>query len=559
MIRLILKVFDLLAWLVRLCGADYQQFRALLETKVTLDFRRQMGGIHRADAKKTTQPFLWALVGHAVFGCVTLIFLWVPADVPLLGMTALFSFLMCLLGLSLVADFTNVLMDTTELAIVSPRPVAARTLYVARVAHICTYLGLLGLSFSLAPAIGGALRWHPLFPPVFIGTLLLALCFLVFAVNLFYFITMRVVSLEKFRDVVLYAQMAMMVVVMGGYQLLPQLANFRDPNVIRQWDLSSEWWIYLYPPCWMAGPMELLCGQRGCESLALTALAVTVPALGLVCVARFLSPGFHRALSRMDAAEAQQKGRAESRGRASLLRALGRRVCRRAEERAAYDLTWDIAGRDRSFKLRIVPMLVMGFVFGLAMLFGHRSTGEAMGQLMRGKMYLFPLYMCSAFIGMTAMQVRYSDRYEAAWVYFALPIENPGIVARGAFKAVIVRYATPAFLIFAALLVWLRGPGCLDDLALAACVALLSGLVHDYFHGRVFPFSEKLKAMQQSGRMVKTMGAMYLLMAFGVLHYLLTFLPGGICGGIVLIAFCDWWLLRRYERIGWPAMRRLLA
>ena len=557
MIRLILKAFDLLAWFVRLCGADCQQFRAILEAKVTLDFRRQMGGIHRADTKKSRQPFLWALFGHAIFGCITLIILFfVPADVPLLGMTALHSFLMCVMGISLVADFTNVLMDTTELTIINPRPVSARTMYAARVAHTCTYLGLLGISFSLAPAIGGALLYHPFFPPVFLATLLLSLCFLVFAVNLFYFVAMCVVSLEKFRDIILYAQMAMMIVMMGGYQLLPRLVDFR---ALRQWDLSSEWWVYLYPPCWMAGPVELLCGQGGRESLALTALAVTIPALGLVCVARFLSPGFHRALSRMDAAETQQQGRVRDRGASSSLRTLGRRVCRRAEEKAAYDLTWDIAGRDRSFRLRVFPTLAMGFIFGLVMLLGPRNAGEAFEQLAHGKMFLLPLYMCSSFLGMIAMHIRYSDQYEAAWVYFALPVEKPGIVARGAFKAVITRYAVPAFLIFAALLVWLRGPDCVDDIALAACVTLLSGLVHDYFHGRVFPFSEKLKAMQQSGRMVKTMGAMYLLMAFGGIHYLLTRVPGGICVGIALVALCDWWLLRAYERIGWPAMKRLMA
>jgi hypothetical protein len=144
---------------------------------------------------------------------------------PLVGMTIVHTTVLIMLTMTLIADFTNVLLDTNDNAILQPRPVSGRTLLLARTAHICIYLGLLGISLSLATMVVGTIRRSWWFVPVYLltldGCLMLAIC----VASLFYLVGLRAIGTERLRDIVLYIQILFTVLVFGVYQFLPRVVD----------------------------------------------------------------------------------------------------------------------------------------------------------------------------------------------------------------------------------------------------------------------------------------------------------------------------------------------
>ena len=131
MIRLLLLVTDSLSWLIRLLGGDYAQFRTILETKLTLDSRRPMWGLAGRRDREKGGAFVGAMIFYALIGIVLGSILWRVGS-PLVGLTIVHTTVLAMLTMTLIGDFTNVLLDTTDNAILQPRPVSGRTLFLAR-------------------------------------------------------------------------------------------------------------------------------------------------------------------------------------------------------------------------------------------------------------------------------------------------------------------------------------------------------------------------------------------------------------------------------------------
>ena len=135
MIPFLLAMFDRVAWAVRMTGADYGQFRTILAAKLTLDNRRQT--LARFSQQETSQPTgLLASLGFFVFMGAFVSFVLLARVSPLVAFTVIFTFIMFMLAMSLIADFSAVLLDTVDLIVLGPRPVSGRTILVARLAHI---------------------------------------------------------------------------------------------------------------------------------------------------------------------------------------------------------------------------------------------------------------------------------------------------------------------------------------------------------------------------------------------------------------------------------------
>jgi len=190
-----------------------------------------------------------------------------------------------------------VLLDTTDNAILLPRPVDSRTLVVARLAHIVVYIMLITLSLSAASIAIGTVKFGPVYTIVFLLSLMFSVLFVVFVANVFYLLLMKISGGEHFRDIILYFQIFMAAFAMGSYQLLPRLIefnalkNFSFP--IRWWNFSFpiRWWTYLVPPAWMAAPIDVaVTGDLSSPKLILSLLGLFVPVVSVVVVIRFLAP-----------------------------------------------------------------------------------------------------------------------------------------------------------------------------------------------------------------------------------------------------------------------------
>lgn len=550
MVRWILWCFDRVAFIVRLAGADYDQFHAILQAKLTLDNRRQSSGF-RTNSASPRSAFAMSLFMYAFMG----IFVGVltgMASSPLTGLTMVHSMVLVLVGMSLIADFTGVLIDTTDLAILDPRPVSGRTLLVARLAHICTYLGMLGLSLSAATMIIGAFKYGGLFPFVYMVTLVCNITLTVFLVNLFYLTALRFANVERFKDIIVYFQIAMAIMLIFGYQLLPRVVDFK---ALGKSDWVGAWWTYLTPPCWFAAPVELLAGSATPPVWALAAEGVLIPLLGLLLVVRFLAPGFSRSLSQLGSDVSGKDVRLGRRCTKPLRDRLGAFLAGLPEQRVGFDLVWTMSSRDRQFKLRIYPMLAFILIWPIIMLLiSEKSPSQIIADLQTGKKHLFLLYVAMFMFPMALLQIQYSTQFEAAWIYRALPLRRPGGLMVGAMKALGCRFVFPLYLVFAGGLLALIGPKVLPDVAFALCMTGVVTVTLALLMNPGLPFSANLSALQSSGQFGKNMLSMILPVIAGGGHWLLTLLPYGSFIVVVATLPAAWLCLlltRIYAGRGW--------
>ena len=554
MTRVVLAFFDCFAWLLRALGVDYSQFRAILHTKLTLDGRRQMSGIQQSQAKGSNYAFTWTLAFYAFMGIFVGAMLPLATS-PLVGMTIVHAFVMTMVSVSLIADFTSVLLDTTDQAILQPRPVTSRTILVTRIAHISTYLALLTLSLSLLTFFIGTFVYSYLFPVVFLGTLLCSGCLIVFGVQLFYLIAMRLTNSERFRDLILYFQIAMTVLVFAGYQLLPRLVDVTQLKTLK---IDDKWWIYIFPPTWLAAPIDILEGHIGTPQIILSALGVGVPAIGLFLVVRVLAPGFSRSLVRLEAATSGKTTRIAPAGhRRPFHQVAAKLISRRPAQRAAFELIWQLCAHDRQYKQRTYPTFAFLFVFAAVWIaVGERDIGAALQTLPESKKYFLVLYFSCMMAPMAILQLRFSSAPEAAWLYRALPIDRPGEILLAGFKVVIVRFVAPIFTLMAIGTLCIWGMKVWLDVLFALCAAFLVSALQTFVFGRKIPFSEEFRASQNTGRAGMSMLLMLFPATLGGIHYLLHLTsPMSLPFAAIVVLVLSILLLHQYARTDWATIQ----
>jgi hypothetical protein len=460
--------------------------------------------------------------------------------------------IMLMVAMSLIADFTSVLLDTRDNAILHPRPVSGRTALLARIAHVATYLSLIALSLAIGTLIAGAFAVHPLFPIVYTFSLACAVSMVVLFVNLFYLVALRFTNGERFRDMILYFQIGMTMVVIGGYQLLPRLIH---ADKIRELRIDDQGWIYLWPPTWMAAPADLLAGHSGRPQIILAALAVTVPLVGLWAVVRFLAPRFNRALARLDVTPTTSE-RSSAATRSSPLSRLASFCSFRPVQRATFELIWYLCSRDRHFKLRAYSAMAFLFLFVfIIMINSPHGFLAGLRKLPETHKYLFLLYLGSTVLASILMHLRYGGTHEPAWVYLALPVARPGDILMAGLKVVLARFVVPTMAIVVVLCLAVWGPGIWPDMILALSVTLLMAGVDAMLFLRRFPFSESYSVRDASGRLGRQLFVLALPFALGGLHYtMLVTRPSTVLLAVPIVLIGALLILRRYAGTDWMAM-----
>jgi len=498
-----LFVFDRFARPLEAVGVDYRRFRAILGVKFALDGRRQHGWVQ---GSKRITPFTWSLIVHGGMG------LWIsalPLAIPsaFTAMTLSLSVVMVMLAFDLVADYSALLLDSTEATLLAARPVTARTLLAARLAHVGSYLTTYVGALALATAVVGTLRWGLRFLPAYLLSLAAAVVLVLATVTIVYLVIMRVVSRERLRDAILYAQLAMTVLTVAAYYLGSAV------DVDSGLRIEDRAWIYFYPAAWLAGLPALALGRTSAQFWVLGALGILVPLLLALIVMR-LAPRF-----RVDAADPIAV--APSRP-SSIARTLARWTTRSATARAVFELVWVLAGRDRQFKTRTYPGLlaIVLFVVAFALLARSGVWGEQFPEVY-ANMHLFLLYYGILVIPTPILMVIYTDRPEAGWVYHGLPIERPGTALIAAVQVMFIRFVLPVFAIIAAVVLAMWGPRAIVDIALALATTVLVTFCFALITGRRLPFSAPPPGGASGTRAGAVIGGMTLVLLLGAGHFLL--------------------------------------
>jgi ABC-2 type transport system permease protein len=302
--KIFLRFVTFLTPVLEKTGVDTDQLYYIIQVKLMMDNRRPRAGFtagkNSQSSTKVKSP--WAInVFTVVLGFFIGMVLFI-SSAPYIAQTLYFTVFMVMLALTLISDFTTVLMDPRDQYILLPRPVNDRTIAVSRILHITIYVLRLALlqgapGLILVGFVDGIAA-----VPLFFVQILEATFVAIFSVNIVYLLLMRMVSAERFKDIISYVQVGFSVLIFATYYLLPKLINFSALNHI---SLLSHKWAYALPPVWITALNELLIhrDRSGLITGVLAVIGITVPLLGLWLIAKVLAPGFNRRLAEMSMSE----------------------------------------------------------------------------------------------------------------------------------------------------------------------------------------------------------------------------------------------------------------
>ena len=552
MVDLILKVLDSFRWLFRMLGVDYSRFRLILWAKLTMDNRQEKSVAQRRGKKEMNNAMAWVVFMYVFIGLfMGLMLLGIKS--LFVAMVLIFAMVMMMTAVALISDFTSVLLDTTDNAILLPRPVDARTLAVARLTHIALYLLLISLSLSLATLVIGTGKYGPMFALAVLVALVFTVLFVVFLANVFYLLIFKLSRGDHYRDIILYFQIFMAAFAMGSYQLLPRMIQM---DAFMNFQIPIRWWTFLVPPAWMASLTDLIVNaDLSTEKAALAALGVVLPLICMLVVVRYLAPGFNRAISRLGLARASGQGGGEKAQKQGprLMLWMSRLWARNPQERSVFQLCWRITSQDRKFKLKTYPtfgyMLIIGLI--LVVFSGDSSTFETIRNIPLTQKYVVFLYLGCLLIPIVLLQVRFSDQYEAVWIFRTLPFGHPGLIQRGSLKAMVAKYGLTVYLILSVLVLSIWGPSTIDDIVLGFLNMVLASIVLGFPVRGDLPFSKKYGITKDAQRGITGFLLVMVPAAAGLVHFGLTFVPYGTLAGIALSLTLVLVGLRLYGRLGW--------
>lgn len=549
MTNVILWLLDRIEPMFRAMGADYAQLRAIVQVKLMMDNRRSIVSLGRYGKQSAENNSSFTrILGVYTFigGLLSLGILAIPGrEFLFFSLTLQFSYIMALCAMTLISDFSSVILDSSDNQIILPRPVGDRTLWLARVVHITIYLFTIALALSIVGVLVIAYRFGALAGLLFLAMSLLSAVLMVFLTNVFYLVLMRFISEEKLREVINYFQIVMAVLFYGGYQLLPRLMK---AEAIMSQSLEQQWWHYLIPPMWMAGAVEIVIRPiLDPTHLIFLGLALVAPFAGLWFMNRFLTADFTQKLSGID-----QENRAQPLMQAELKPAralawmdrLSNWVTTSSLERTAFAFTWRVTGRDRKFKLKTYPQLGFGLAYVVIMSFRGQVFGAA------SYFYLFALYFAGLYVMVAQYQLSVSDNYRASWIYGSAPIQEPGEVLSGSLKALIVKLLTPFYILLASYILYRYGTDKIDDVLLAFANSLIMLTSAALLSTRHLPFSIAPDALKQNNT-ARGLLVSLVLGIVGFSHYGLTYIPYGVWVGTPLAIAVFWFLLRQYRRTSW--------
>ncbi len=429
-------------------AADWGQIRALFTAGIRMDLRsaraRQRGRIK-------IPPMIAMLVTYSVIGGLLAISL-ARTSGPFTFTLLTFSAAMFMTAITVIMEYSSVVVSPDDYGILAHRPVSSRTYYWAKVANLFFYVTCTATALNLPAAIVVGLRFRGGVAVGFLYMIMALLaCFAAAAlVILLYSTALKLFNYRRFNTAITYVHSFATLALTFGYVLIPRML-IREHVFI---SIEKGLWVWFAPPAWYAAGVELSVGLGDSRNLTLALLAIVSAAVVIHAALTMISLEYSRSISELAGSSAEDTVEVDQRRLQTRFAAFGVFFCRNDEERAGFELMQAYMRRDRKLRLRIYP------AFGLPLavyLFGLISGGlnDPLGP--RAAEGTFPVrellgFYCVFVTLFFASAITQSDQWKASWVFFSAPLENRVGLLVGARKLVIWRYLFPFFCVLFVLL-----------------------------------------------------------------------------------------------------------
>lgn len=547
MIKIALSSLFLFKWVFPLLKVDYAKLRSILLVKLTTDSRRTYLNIHVKPDKKSGKPkntFSKLLYLHLISG-LFLGFLVEYINSFFLAMAVTHFFILTMAVMSLTTHFAVVLLDTTDNIILLHRPVDSRTIFFSRIVHIFFYLFALTAALAFSPWVVGTIKFGAVFCVSFFFTLILSTFLGISLVYMLYLGIMQITKGDKFREAITFIQIVLPLVLLWFFFL-----KGGGEVELEKWSVSLGTWTYFVPPAWFAGMIvSLISGEFSAPYNWYIVLSIVVPVVCLLTAVIFLAPTFNRKLARMGIASSR-KTRPPS--RVSLSALMSRIFTRSGKERAVFEMIWKLSSRDSKFNLNSFSLLgsYIGIIFFILIIGPHKDIWVSFNFLPYTRKYIPLLYFSCIILVNAVSQLPFSDKYRAAWLYYALPVTRPGLILSGALKTLVAKFGFLSLIIAVfSLVVW--GAAVIDDVLLAFVNIGLFSLLLSFIFLRCLPFSKKHAITNLSGKIIRSLLTLILYIGLAYLHYRLTRYNFAVTAAIIPPALLLLYLSRKYKNTTW--------
>lgn len=545
---LYLKFLDRIKGLFSALGIDYPVMRRILQVKLFINSRRPATVLSRGESKRKNS-YLSSLGIYAFMGFFIGLLVLFPSPL-FLTMSIVMGMTLFLLLTTMISDFSSVLLDLQDRTILLTRPVSVKTLNAVKFLYILYYLVGITLSLAGVSLIIGLFKYGVWFFLTMLLILILICCFSLLFTAIFYFTILHLFSGEKLRDIINYFQIILTVFMTVVYQLIGRMFNVIDLNV----QINLHWWSYLLPSSWFAAPFVVLFSdERRAEYFLLSAIGIIIPILALILYIKVAAPAFEHNLQKLASAGSRRTARP------SRLHKISRLLCPNHDEQVFFEFTCSMLKSERKLKLRLFPSLTLGVIMPFIMLLSMvrpDTTSAFVQTVSEGKYYLFIYF--SVFIYATSFSaISRSESYRGAWVYRAMPIDNTGLVFKGAMKGFLYKYIIPFYLLTCVIFTLLWGTKIILDLLIIFVNLILVMLSVFLLSKKELPFSQDIRINQSSGSFGVALLSILLCGSLAAAHILLaTRLHYGLVLNFGISTVLTVFLWHKCFRIGWDQIVR---
>ncbi len=502
-------------------GVDAQQYHHLLRASLKIDFRSP-AKVRGTASSETKSALKATMVMNLIFTMIMSESLLMTHPQTSIFSMVLLGYSMVMVAMSILIEFGLVVISPDDFLILAHRPISSRTFFAVKISNLLFYVTLLSLSLTLVPSLLGlaCTNSRSYFTPLYLLIATLASFFVTGVIVALYGVLLRRVNYERFKDLLVYCQVAFSFVFFFGYQILPFLAgSIATASLI---NLAHTWGV-IFPSLWFAALLEICLGHFSSEATMLAGAALIGVIVVIPILLRSVSLDYSDQIGRIIATPAKTVQKPRVFARPGLFIRLLNSLAPDPEERAFLGFFLVMLRRNRQLKLQLYPNFGIVIAMVAFLFIQSRKLGDPFEEQAFGSAVTIPI-MAFLFttVGITT-QLPFSDEFAGSWIFSVAPVQQRKHILKAIKKAVVLVFFLPLFLLNAALFgfFWPISHAIAHSVY-ALSVGLLALQILLFFF-RDFPFSRKLEKGVKGRGLVAAFMSIFLIVGFTLVPHLFRF------------------------------------
>ena len=524
-------------------GIDFNQLKLIVSIKLLMDKRNQIIGASLNLQNKKMSYFYQHLMIVLFGGLFGLVFLF-PGNI-LLVMTSYHAILILFLSMTIITEFSNIILDTKDKFIILPRPINDKTYMLARLLYTVIYLAKLCFYFSIIPFIICIFKYNIYTFLLLILTTFLTTFISLIVTNIVYLVLIRNFSETKIRDIISYIQIAFAIIIYAASQILPKMTNLQ--NIANNVDF--QWYTYLFPPVWFGVLFETIINKNvSILNLSISCIAIVMPIILYYIIQKYLSVNYIQNIIKINLSENKIVLKKPKKKYHNFILSL----FVRPKELYYFNFLYSVNSRDRNFKIKFYPFFGYMIVLVFILIYNFYTDDiTAIGSAKYLSMIL--IYIPTLFVMHVHDLLPFNEYYQAAWVFQANQINKPSHFVIGQLKYILLIYFIPAFVLLSIIGLFLFNA--LSGLHIFICFLNIISFYLGYLSFKKFtlPFSKEGHIDMKGISFIKRMMEFMLILLIVGLHFLfikLNYLPLNIFW-IILAITGDYFFIKILQKKQW--------